>query len=61
LLKKQQNTFIMDITYIWFTVTELLKGLDVTAEVARLQEQRALGPNKHRKQVCKLCFISMLT
>ena len=34
-------------------VTAVLKGMGVTTELDKLQNNRALGPPKHRKQVSK--------
>jgi len=31
--------------------TDVLKGMNVTTELEKLQNNRALGPAKHRKQV----------
>ena len=35
-------------------VAELLNDMDITKELDQLQQQRALGHAKHRKQVCSI-------
>lgn len=40
-----------------FVVLAVLQKMDLTAELDKLQNNRALGPPKHKKQVCHTVFV----
>ena len=53
--------YLLDVVIKITGFTDVLKGMNVTTELEKLQNNRALGPAKHRKQVLsQLLFLNVM-